>query len=371
LNNFTYGNFAATSLLTDLLGVDSGSGTLNIAAGNAATVNSGTGAFKLAANTTLVVQGGGTLNVNGPQTHGAGALLSVTSGTANLNTDAGSNLSVATSGNVNLLAVTHHLGGITVNGGVLNVSGGNLIASGNVTNNWSINIASGRIATFSGNVNGSGNYTGTGSAIFSAGFSPGNSPTVVNFGGNMSLTSTSTLNIELGGTVPGFEYDAIHVAGQLSLAGALNVSFINSGTYMPKSGDTFDILDWGTLTGTFLPFALPALPGGLTWDASALYSSGVLKIGGVLGDYNLNGFVDAADYVMWRSEENQSSLLAADGDFNHTVAGGDYGVWRQNFGLVPGGGAPGFDASEVPEPATVLLLFLAIVPNLAWRKVRA
>jgi hypothetical protein len=244
-----------------------------------------------------------------------------------------------------------------------------LIASGNVTNNGAINIASGKTATFSGNVNGAGNYTGTGSTVFSAGFSPGNSPAVVSFGGNMSLTSTSMLNIELGGTTVGSQYDSVHVAGQLSLAGALNVSFINSGTYVPASGDSFDILDWGSITGTFLPFTLPTLPGGLTWDSSSLYTSGLLKIGGILGDYNLNGGVDAADYVMWRSEENQSTLLAADGDFNHTVATGDYGVWRTNFGLLAGP-ASSLEGSEVPEPPAALLLLVAI-PGIVWRRVRA
>src|SRR5262249_8352705 len=80
LSTFTYGGGTVTTMQTDLLGVDAGVGTLNVGAGNVATVRSGTGSFKLAAGTTLTLQGGGTLNVNGTQTHGAGATLNVAGG---------------------------------------------------------------------------------------------------------------------------------------------------------------------------------------------------------------------------------------------------------------------------------------------------
>ena len=61
------------------------------------------------------------------------------------------------------------------------------------------------------------------------------------------------------------------------------------------------------------------------------------------GDYNENGTVDAADYVLWRD--------------NPAAHGGDpagYNTWRENFGktLAGGGLASG---SAVPEPASFLL----------------
>jgi hypothetical protein len=54
----------------------------------------------------------------------------------------------------------------------------------------------------------------------------------------------------------------------------------------------------------------------------------------VFGDYNQNGEVDAADYVVWRKTLNQSISLfsGADGDGDGTIDQGDYVVWRAHFG---------------------------------------
>ena len=43
-------------------------------------------------------------------------------------------------------------------------------------------------------------------------------------------------------------------------------------------GDRFDILEFGSLSGTFDTVILPALSGGLVWDDSALYGSGSLLV---------------------------------------------------------------------------------------------
>ncbi|QDU89429.1 Autotransporter-associated beta strand repeat protein [Pirellulimonas nuda] len=75
------------------------------------------------------------------------------------------------------------------------------------------------------------------------------------------------------------------------------------------------------------------------------------------GDYNLDGFVDAADYSVWRDSLTQAGAgLAADGDGSGVIDAGDYDVWRDNFG-VPAGATL---ARPVPEPAAGLLLALAV-----------
>ncbi len=62
---------------------------------------------------------------------------------------------------------------------------------------------------------------------------------------------------------------------------------------------------------------------------------------GKQGDYNNNGFVDAADYVVWRKTLGQGVLNpgdGADGDESLTIDDGDYDFWRARFGLATKGG---------------------------------
>jgi hypothetical protein len=77
------------------------------------------------------------------------------------------------------------------------------------------------------------------------------------------------------------------------------------------------------------------------------------------GDYNQNGVVDAADYVLWRNTLGQRSSPAgngADGNQNGSIDAGDYDYWRAHFGAATGGLA----SSTVPEPACAVQA-LAIV----------
>jgi len=80
---------------------------------------------------------------------------------------------------------------------------------------------------------------------------------------------------------------------------------------------------------------------------------------GVAGDYNGNGVVDAADYVVWRGMLDQTGAgLAADGNGDMTVDQADYDYWAARFGNMAGSG--GGLATSVPEPATRLLLVVGV-----------
>jgi hypothetical protein len=82
-------------------------------------------------------------------------------------------------------------------------------------------------------------------------------------------------------------------------------------------------------------------------------------IGGVFGDYNHNGTVDAADYVVWRDTLNQSDDdLAADGNGNQQIDAGDYDVWASNFGR--DAGTAQLVNHIVPEPAAWILLLFSL-----------
>jgi hypothetical protein len=70
----------------------------------------------------------------------------------------------------------------------------------------------------------------------------------------------------------------------------------------------------------------------------------------VLGDYNDDGAVDAADYVLWRD----GGPLQNEGDTPGTINQADYEFWRARFGATDGGIAS-LSAAAVPEPATGVL----------------
>ena len=79
------------------------------------------------------------------------------------------------------------------------------------------------------------------------------------------------------------------------------------------------------------------------------------------GDYNNNGKVDAADYVLWRKSPST---------YGGNPTG--YNTWRANFGQPPGSGSgtAGSASTAVPEP-TASVLLLSTVVGLSFLRRRA
>jgi hypothetical protein len=75
------------------------------------------------------------------------------------------------------------------------------------------------------------------------------------------------------------------------------------------------------------------------------------------GDYNGNGVVDAADYVVWRYAMQNGTTLPHD-TTPGSVTTADYNVWRANFGNTGGAGSL-TGAAGVPEPTNVVLSLVA------------
>ena len=172
------------------------------------------------------------------------------------------------------------------------------------------------------------------------------------------LGSLTTLTMELGGITPGSQYDRLSIAGNASLDGELDVTLISG--FVPLSGQTFNILTAAGIAGTFDTTTLPALAGGLFFNLAYSTNAVTLSVGGILGDYNKNGIVDAADYVLWRKTISQSGpALAADGNNNGTIDPVDFTIWRTNFGTPAAPGSGASLAGTIPEPTTSLLLIFA------------
>jgi hypothetical protein len=75
---------------------------------------------------------------------------------------------------------------------------------------------------------------------------------------------------------------------------------------------------------------------------------------GVNGDYNGNGVVDAADYVLWRKGGPLQN------DPTPGVQAADYTFWRSRFGATTGSGSGLTGTTAVPEPTAVVLALVGL-----------
>jgi hypothetical protein len=78
------------------------------------------------------------------------------------------------------------------------------------------------------------------------------------------------------------------------------------------------------------------------------------------GDYDGDGVVDAADYVVWRTSNNTSATLPNDVTPG-SVDDSDFAVWRSHFGTSLSGSGVGSNLSTVPEPSAAFSLALVAV----------
>jgi hypothetical protein len=84
------------------------------------------------------------------------------------------------------------------------------------------------------------------------------------------------------------------------------------------------------------------------------------------GDYNADGSVDAADYIVWRKAMSPSGGVRADGNGDGVVDTADYDVWRSQFGIRYGSisSAP----AAVPEPGVTAILSIGAAGSLVARR---
>jgi autotransporter-associated beta strand protein len=223
----------------------------------------------------------------------------------------------------------------------------------NTTNNATIGIATGQTLTV-----GSGNGNDTWSTVIS---------------GAGGFTKVGTGTQILAGT-PTYSGDTKVQGGTLQLN---NMYLANGADVYLSTGSTFNLNFSGTDTIRSLFFDNTSqvvgtwgAPGSGATNTSSLFSgTGLLNIttlaaGGVTGDYNGNGVVDMADYVLWRAGGTLQN------DPTPGVQPADYDVWRANFNKPGSGSGSGLNSSAVPEPTTLVLLVLCLSGIAAGRRER-
>jgi hypothetical protein len=188
--------------------------------------------------------------------------------------------------------------------------------------------------------------------------------------GNYSQSRLGTFAVNLAGLVPATEFDMLEVTETARLGGTLEVSLIDG--YVPNIGDTYQILTAASVVNTFTDVIAFDEDDLLGLAVSVLYSATdvVVRIDDLflLGDYNMNGVVDAADYTVWRDMLGQVGAgLPADGTGPGGMPDGvvdqlDYDFWKAHFGNVaPGAGAASSSLAAAPEPTALVLAAIALL----------
>ncbi|QDU86675.1 hypothetical protein Pla175_00250 [Pirellulimonas nuda] len=151
-----------------------------------------------------------------------------------------------------------------------------------------------------------------------------------------------------------------------------------AGPYATTAGSNI-----GGLLGAIWDFSNSSAPADPRDDLTFSYDladgtrvEGYVQLGslsvGTPGDYNADGFVDAADYTVWRDNLGAAFALPNRGaGLAGAVGPDDYQVWKDHYGQ-PG---PAFGAiatpSAVPEPAGAAAIWLVIASGAILRRRKA
>jgi T5SS/PEP-CTERM-associated repeat protein len=247
------------------------------------------------------------------------------------------------------------------NDGVISAARGANNIHGQIVNQGTIVVASDTVATFNDMVTDNGGTITVlprGNALFL---------------GDVMFQAASAVQLAVGLDGTTDNSAQVGVAGALTLGGDLTVA-VDSG-YVPAFGDRFELFTaGGGLVGTFNSAMLPDIPGnlefGLLYGPTSVIMEARIEQNtiGLPGDYNRNGIVDAADYIVWRDRRGSNSSLP--NDDTPGVGADDYDRWRANFGLAGEiiVGTASAVHPAVPEPSSFVFALVAILAcSLTWR----
>lgn len=190
---------------------------------------------------------------------------------------------------------------------------------------------------------------------------PGSSAGSTTIAGNYTQGMDAVLQIEIGGPQPGADHDVVNVSGTVTLGGTLQLAMLSG--YVPSDSDTFNVLvATGNLTGM-----LSNVESGGRLETSDGIGSFLVHYGvtspffpkqvvlsdfEINGDFNQDGSVDGADYVVWRKTLTGNDVLDQQ----------DHASWQRNYGISvsTAGSTENNILMNVPEPCGLLTTMLLI-----------
>ena len=269
---------------------------------------------------------------------------------------------------------------LNIASGWLRVNGAAIIG-GTPTANGTLNLSGGTLTTPLLAKGGAGQFNFTGGILHAdvvdfdllnngGTLSPGQSVGIIAVHGQFQTTS-GALEIDL---VSASSFDIVTATGNVLLGGDLHLRLANG--FMPNKADVFEVVAGQTVSGTFVNLdtnnRIQIQGTSATMLVTIANSHVTLSnfLTNVPGDYNNNGTVDSADYVVWRKNLSTNAPLENEVASPGVTDQEDYDAWRANLGAASGLGTQ--LASLVPEPSAHLLASISMAMWLgANRAIRA
>lgn len=280
---FTFSGNTAGFIGTIDLGANGGQFRFNSGGGNNATGNAGA-AFNLGTSTGSMVNRNGNITINlGSLSGGSATTLS---GRSNGSGATSTTYSIGGLGTDSIFAGTIANGGDTSGVNLVKVGAGKLTLSGpnNSAGTTAVNAGTLQLdGTNSGvgavtvGVAGKlmGNGTINGATTVNGEIAPGASIGTLTFSNSLVLAGLTTLELDRNNSQ---NADLLKVLGALTLGGTLTITNIGANL---AGGDTFNLLDFGSVSSSFTSTNLPALDAGLTYDFSQWDTAGILSVAAI------------------------------------------------------------------------------------------
>jgi len=269
----------------------------------------------LPASTPVSVAFGATLDLGGvPQTIAslAGGGLVTNSGNATTLTVSNSSSTTSFSGTLRDFSTAKSLSFVQAGGGTTVLTGANTYRGTTLVNGGMLlvkgSLGTGAVTVTNGTLGGNGIVGGPITVQSDGTLAPGGGLNTLTVNNNVILQTGSTTVLEINKTAQ--VNDQLLVSGTLTCGGTLVVTNL-SGALI--AGDSFQLFQAGSITGSFSSNSLPALDAGLAWSTSNL-SSGLVRVVQTtptnlvlnVSSANLN-FSWPAGYTGWRLQAQTNS----------------------------------------------------------------
>ncbi|MFO0788450.1 MAG: family 43 glycosylhydrolase [Pirellulales bacterium] len=387
--NISGGTLNQSSSTRNLIVGESGSGTLTI--GGSAQVTA-TGAVRLGQN----LGGAGVVNLNGGRLTAPSIVRG--NGTATLNLDGGTLRAAASSTTFfqGLNSANMRAGGVdidtqsfditiaqpllhdsalgtTLDGGLYKLGVGTLTLTGNNTFTGPTTVSLGKllvngtiagglttVSTFA-TLGGAGTIVGPVTINNGAHLAPGTTGIGTLNVGSLSLASGAILDFEINTAGSSDIGDSVNITnpGGLAITGGkfnlTNVGSITAGSYR--------LIDYvGDFTGSLSNLSFGAVPAGFNFSLvnnTAATSIDLVATPILWGDYNNNGTVDVADYVVWQKNLGQSAGTLPNDNTGAAIGDQQFNLWRSNFGATSSDTNALGTNTVVPEPNSCVIGMMA------------